>query len=362
MAVVVGWDIGGAHLKAVRTESGRVVDVVQVASPLRFGLERLVQSFTEAKARMGSADRHAVTMTGELADTFASRSEGVISLTEAAVRELSPASVTIYAGRTGFVAPAEVGRHIADIASANWFASASLVGKKLGAALFMDMGSTTTDIVPVVGGAVAGRGYTDAERLVHGELVYTGLVRGFLMAAAERAPFDGCWAGLIKENFANMADVHRILGSLPDGADQMMPPDGRPKTVVASQARLARMVGHDADDADDAAWDVLAQWFAEAQIRAVTDGAMLVLSQGSLAPDAPIVTAGIGAAAIREVAHRLGRNCIDFDTVLDVDPHVGVSASSCAPAAAVAVLAAMAESGVAVRKHKANRRHGFTDA
>ena len=61
---VVGWDIGGAHLKAARCEEGRIVATAQVAAPLRLGLERLVQAFAEAKALIGSANSHAVTMTG----------------------------------------------------------------------------------------------------------------------------------------------------------------------------------------------------------------------------------------------------------------------------------------------------------
>ena len=80
-----------------------------------------------------------------------------------------------------------------------------------------------------------------------GELVYTGLVRSFVMAIAERAPFAGRWSPLINENFATMADVHRILGTLPEGADQMATADGRAKTVAASRARLARMVGRDVE-------------------------------------------------------------------------------------------------------------------
>ena len=68
------------------------------------------------------------------------------------------------------------------------------------------------------GGEIAASGYTDAERLETGELVYTGLVRGFIMATAPRAPFDGGWTSLVNENFANMADVHRILGTLDEGA------------------------------------------------------------------------------------------------------------------------------------------------
>jgi probable H4MPT-linked C1 transfer pathway protein len=338
MTVVVGWDIGGAHLKAARAENGRIVAAIQVAAPLRLGLEQLTKSFGEAKARIGRADRHVVTMTGELADTFSSRAEGVASLAAVALRELAPCPVLLYAGRRGFVPPGDAGRYVADIASANWFASASVVGKTIGTALFMDLGSTTTDIIPVVDGAVAARGYTDAERLASGELVYTGLVRSFLMATADRAPFAGGWTTLIHENFANMADVHRILGDLPDGADQMMTADGREKTVAASQARLARMVGRDAEDADPAAWTALAQWFAEAQIRAVTDGALLVLSQGKLAAEAPVVAAGIGTAVLREVARRLGRPCVTFDALIDAAPDARASAAANAPAAALAVL------------------------
>jgi probable H4MPT-linked C1 transfer pathway protein len=339
MSIVIGWDVGGAHLKAARAENGRVVDAIQVASPLRMGLDRLAQSFAEAKARMGSAHRHVVTMTGELADTFSSRIEGVESLSMMAVRELAPAAVSLYAGRAGFIRPQDAREHVEDIASANWFASASLVARVQRTALFVDMGSTTTDLVPIVDAAVAARGYTDAERLAAGELVYTGLVRSFVMAVTDRAPFAGHWMPLINEYFASMADVHRLLGTLPDGVDLMATADGRAKSVEASRARLARMVGCDAKDADDEAWAALARWFAEAQIRTVIDGAQLVLSNRSLTVDAPIVAAGIGDAVVREVARRLGRKHIAFGTMLDVAPKARDWASHCAPATALALLA-----------------------
>lgn len=340
MAVVMGWDIGGAHLKAARAEDGRIVAAVQVAAPLRFGVARLAEAFAEAKAGVGEADRHAITMTGELADTFVSRGEGVVALTAAAQQALG-ANVHVYAGRAGFVGPGDIGNRIIDIASANWFASASVVARVMGSALLLDMGSTTTDIVPIVDGAVAARGYTDAERLASGELVYTGLVRSFLMASAERAPFAGSWTDLIRENFANMGDVHRVLGSLPDGADQMPTADGRPKTVAASRARLARMVGRDVDDADEAAWAGLAQWFADAQVRAVTDGVSLVLSRAHLAAEAPFVVAGVGVEVLREAARRLGRDVVDFDSLVDTAPAARAAVSQGAPAVAVAVLASM---------------------
>lgn len=336
---VIGWDIGGVHLKAVRVEHYRVVDAVQLAAPLRAGLEPLVRALDQAKARMGRADCHAVTMTAELADTFASRAEGVERIAALAARALS-GDVALYAGRAGFIAPDRASAHVADIASANWHASAAFVARRRKHALFVDMGSTTTDIVPVAGGEIVARGYTDAERLAAGELVYTGLVRGFVMAAADRAPFNGVWTPLVNENFANMGDVHRILGSLPEGADQMATADGREKTIAASRARLARMVGRDAAEADDAAWDALARWFAESRTRAIFDAAMLVASAQGVPADAPIVAAGIGTSFIGEVARRLDRECVAFASLIKAEPEARAAASQCAPAAALALLAA----------------------
>jgi uncharacterized hydantoinase/oxoprolinase family protein len=159
------------------------------------------------------------------------------------------------------------------------------------------------------------------------------------MAIADRAPIGGCWTELGRENFATMADVYRLLGRLPEDADQMSTADGRPKTVSASAARLARMVGRDVDGTGN--WIALARWFAEAQIRSITDSAMLVLSREALAHDAPIVVAGIGAGIIGEVARRLSRRTVRFESLLDVVPDAQVWASYCAPAAALAVLTSM---------------------
>jgi (4-(4-[2-(gamma-L-glutamylamino)ethyl]phenoxymethyl)furan-2-yl)methanamine synthase len=336
MSVVIGWDIGGVHLKAVRAENGRIVKAAQYAAPLRGGTGRLSEAFAQARDEMGDADRNVITMTGELADTFQSRADGVEQLAMLAARALGSAS--IYAGPRGYVRPEDARAHCTAIASANWHAAATLVGKRRSDALLIDLGSTTTDIIPIARGAVAARGYTDAERLAAGELVYTGLVRGFVMATAERAPLRGSWTPLINENFATMADVHRILGTLPAGVDLMVTADGREKTTAASCARLARMVGRDAGDADDTTWRRLAAWFAEAQTRAVTDAAMLVMSACTTAPG-PVVAAGIGLSVIAEVARRLRCACTSFDELFDVAPEARIAVCHCAPAAALAGLA-----------------------
>ena len=341
MSVVIGWDIGGAHLKAARVKDGRVEAVVQAATPLWLGLDSLHAAFDALNAQLGRADRHVITMTGELCDAFPSRREGVAGLAEIAANHLSPAAPSLYAGRAGFVELGEAASHAVDIASANWHASAALVALKLPDALFIDIGSTTTDIIPIVGGQVATVGYTDAERLAAGELIYTGMTRSFVMSLASRAPFRGAWTPLMNEYFASSADVHRILNDLPDDADKMSTADGREKTVEASQARLARMVGREADEGDDLEWAGLAAWFAEAQIRQITDAALLRLSRNDVAVAAPVVAAGVGEGVAAEVARRLRRSCVGFSSLISAP----AEASHCAPAVAVALLGAIEASG-----------------
>jgi probable H4MPT-linked C1 transfer pathway protein len=339
VSVVIGWDIGGAHLKAARVKHGRVEAVVQAATPLWLGLDSLHAAFDVLSAQLGHADRHVITMTGELCDAFPSRREGVAGLAAIAANHLSPAAPSLYAGRAGFVELGEAASHAVDIASANWHASAALLALKLPDALFIDIGSTTTDIIPIVGGQVAAVGYTDAERLAAGELIYTGMTRSFVMSLASRAPFRGAWTPLMNEYFASSADVHRILGDLPDGADKMSTADGREKTVEASRARLARMIGREADEGSDLEWTELAAWFAETQIRQITDAASLRLSRNDVAAAAPVVAAGVGEGLAAEAARRLRRPCLGFSSLISAP----AEASHCAPAVAVALLGANRE-------------------
>ena len=332
MRATIGWDIGGAHLKAARAEDGRIVAAVEVATPLWQGLDSLHAAFADLTRRLGSAEAHGVTMTGELCDAFASRREGVIGLAEIAAGHL--ADPRFYAGRAGFLPLARIADHTSAIASANWRASAEATALFARDALLLDIGSTTTDLIPIVAGNVAAVGEDDAGRLAAGELVYTGLTRSFVMAMAARAPFGGRWTPLMNEYFAAASDVRRTLGDLPEGADLMTTADGRDKTAKASRARLARMIGREAEDAPVEAWRALATWFAESQLRDICDAAFLRLSRGDAPPEAPVIAAGVGESLAFEVARRLGRACLRFAEIIGAPPE----ASTCAPAAAVALL------------------------
>ncbi|MCI0466640.1 MAG: H4MPT-linked C1 transfer pathway protein [Beijerinckiaceae bacterium] len=340
MRNVIGWDVGGAHLKAARAENGVITRAAQVASPLWLGVEELERAYSCAEALVGQASLNAITMSGELCDIFATREEGVARLAGLMARLLGHRRAIVYASRSGFVDASEAKDRAAEIASANWHASAALCARQMRDALFLDMGSTTTDIIPIAKGVPANLGFTDAERLAQGELVYTGIARSFLMAGPKLVPFAGRWTPLMNEWFATMADVHRILGQLPEGADLMEPADGREKTAAASRARLARMTGRESTDASDAAWEGLARYFAEAQLRELMDAASLVLSRGILPANAPFAGAGTGRELVREIAARLRRPYIDFSDFITAAPDARSMACSCAPASAIALLAA----------------------
>jgi probable H4MPT-linked C1 transfer pathway protein len=342
MAVdVIGWDVGGAHLKAARVEAGVVASAVELACPLWQGLDRLADALDEAQRQIGAAPVHAITMTGELTDIFPSRADGVRQLL-GMIGDAIDEKVVVYAGREGWLSPDAARDRVEAVASANWHASASLLASLHDECLFADMGTTTTDIIPIAGGSVLARGYSDAERLAAGELVYTGAVRTFLMAVADRVPFRGAWVPLMNEYFAAMADVHRILDVLPEDADRHATADGREKSAAASSARIARMIGLDAAAADPWEWRRLAAFFAEAQLRLVHDAALQVLSSARLADEAPLIGAGSGRFVLRRLAERLGRPYVAWEGVVPVHPQAARMAGICAPAAAVALLLATA--------------------
>ena len=337
----IGWDLGGVHVKAALVAQGQVREAVQAPCRLWRGLPALGESFSNLPdwAR-GEAD-HAVTMTGELTDCFSDRAEGVAQLSAWAAEHLK-GRVRIYAGRANFVSPEAARDKTADIASANWHATAALVGRSVADALLVDIGSTTADLIPVVNGKPASRGYSDAERLESGELVYSGVVRTPLLALATHAPWRGRRTALMAETFATAADIYRLTADLPDGADQQHSADLKGKSLRETQTRLARMIGRDVGEGSEAEWRALAAWFAEAQLRPLHDAAMTLLSRPDLPHDAPLVVCGAGRFLAERLAGRVGRRAIALTEVLAdrVSAADACWVSTCGPAVAVGLLAA----------------------
>ena len=338
--VVLGWDIGGAHLKVAAVDrKGKVMQVLQLPCSLWLGLEHLDRAISTALAQMPGASLHAVTMTGELTDFFRNRAQGVKTILARFAKQAPVGRTCIYAGPEGFLTPENAAQKTDAVASANWAASAQLVARFLPDALFVDIGSTTTDLVPIRGGVLRVRGLSDSDRLACEELVYAGVVRTPLMALADRIPFDGQWIPAMAEYFATTADVYRLTGELPEGADQLPAADNGGKTVRDSARRLARMIGRDLESAPLAQWKQCARQLADLQLWQIRQACERVLSRTVAVDRSPVVGAGTGRFLARKLAAQLGRRYRDFDSLIDAVPGAASWASSCAPAVAVALLA-----------------------
>ncbi|MHA7685214.1 hydantoinase/oxoprolinase family protein [Cupriavidus sp. PET2-C1] len=337
--VVYGWDLGGANIKATRLEDGVVRDIAQWACPLWQGLHLLDDVLAQARARWpdcGHAE-HAITMTGEMVDLFEHREAGVVALADIMWGAFGERAV-FFAGAAGWRTRRQVAADWQHIASANWVATARMAAERIGHGVLVDIGTTTSDLIPIVDGEVAAQGRDDAGRLACGELVYLGVARTPLCALARRVALKGTSYNVMNELFATTADVYRITGELPDAHDPHPAADGGAKTPEATRQRLARMIGHDARDAPPAAWLEVAREWRLAQIAALGDNLLRVIDRSGLPPDAPLIGAGCGHFLARDLAGRLGRPYRAFENLTGVAPAHTEWARVCAPSVAVAVL------------------------
>jgi (4-(4-[2-(gamma-L-glutamylamino)ethyl]phenoxymethyl)furan-2-yl)methanamine synthase len=341
MSLTAGYDIGGAHLKVALVDNGVPIVVEQIACPLWRGLDQLDAALDAAHALTKAATVHAVTMTGELADVFPDRYTGVARIAAIAAAKLGPHTL-FWMGLRGFGSADDAQHHYDDVASTNFFATAALCARRLRDGVLIDMGSTTTDIIPFADGRPTPRGVTDADRLRTGELVYTGLTRTPVMAVTTHALFQGTWQTLARDPFATMADVRRITCDLPEGVDLHPTQDGRGTSEDESRARLARCFGRDCAAGEEADWAASARFIAELQQRSIHDGALQVLSAQPPRGPMSIVAAGIGERIALEVARRLDLPAVCFGAMIKAPKPLTLAATRYAPAVAVALLAATA--------------------
>lgn len=246
---IIGVDVGGANLKyatACGTAYARYFAMWQHPETLA---DTLAKDLT---ARFADAQQMAVTMTGELADCFIDRAQGVDHIvrhvTEAA-RRVGIRNVQFYGVDGQFRSADQARIDVDQIAAANWHALASFVASEIAGrktiAVLIDIGSTTTDIIPIDDGRVATAARTDYERMREGSLVYVGCRRTPVCALVDRLRFRGQDSPVMNESFATIDDARVLLGmQLPDPQD-CDTADGKPRTAAMAANRLARMIGLD---------------------------------------------------------------------------------------------------------------------
>jgi probable H4MPT-linked C1 transfer pathway protein len=331
---IVGWDIGGVNTKAARlAASGQAPAQRSITLPYELQRAPALLSDTLRFAAMEldaePNDYHAVTMTAELSQVFRTKREGVAFVLDALETTFPGDRLHVYTLAGGFVSPREARARPLEVAASNWSATANWVAQLVPSCILVDVGTTTSDLIPIWNGTVAAQGSTDPERLLTGELIYTGALRTPVEAIARGVPLWGGTAGVSAEGFALSGDVYLWLGRLGEKDYTCPTPDGRPATREYAGERLARVVCGDRELLDESAVDALAASVERAQVQTIAKALELIRQR---CPGiATAVVTGLGEFIAADAARAAGLTVISLADRLK-------GASQTAPATAVACL------------------------
>ncbi|MEM1526613.1 MAG: hydantoinase/oxoprolinase family protein [Ignisphaera sp.] len=350
--IAVGFDIGGANIKAVKVVRRRdgttvVEDIVREYMPIWIkGIKGLREKLIEIKRIFKLEDKSyfvGVCMTAELSDVFSTKEEGVKKVVDLIEDVFSDASNRLYVDfNANLVKAGEAKTKPITIAAANWAASAWLLERiacnsNIKNILFVDIGSTTTTIIPIVDCRTMVRGRTDPEKLIYGELVYLGTLRTDVSSIVSKVPFKGYYANICRERFSLVGDVHLVLNHIKPEDYTTETANGQGKTFDEAIARLSRVICADKTMVSVAEVKEIARYIYEAQVFKVFEALMQIrswlASLGLNLDDFSIILAGIGKHIALEAAKRAG-----FSKFIDVDKVLEKPLAGVVPAYATALL------------------------
>ena len=213
----------------------------------------------------------AVTMTGELADCFATRAEGVANILEQLTSILPASMVRVYCVDGTWKTVSQSARDPWSVSASNWHGLARFAIRFIGkrSCLLVDTGSTTMDLIPIRNGQIELEARTDSQRLQAGALVYTGIERSNVAAIINEVTLFGSLCPVMNEQFATIHDVYLWLRELNDEPDNCETADNKPATRNAARYRLARIVGEDGSTLSDTDIDRIAEQIAAAQTKLI---------------------------------------------------------------------------------------------
>jgi (4-(4-[2-(gamma-L-glutamylamino)ethyl]phenoxymethyl)furan-2-yl)methanamine synthase len=273
---MIGIDVGGANLKVV-DDTGVHIHYCPLweQSPVTGMLLQHAHC---------DHDPAVVVMSGELADSFENKLQGISFIVDA-VRKAFPRA-RFYGTDAQFH-----DRAVPELAAANWLASADYLRSRHPDAVLLDIGSTTADIIPL------NRfdrllGMTDTKRLQAGYLIYTGMLRTSVATLLRAVDLAGVTTPVSTEYFAASADVHLVLGQITPDNYTCDAPDRKEKTRAASLRRLARVVCADLDEIGTSGAQQVAEQFWAVQ-RDMICSRVNAIAKSSGAKE--IIVAGIGA-------------------------------------------------------------------
>jgi len=291
---ILTFDIGGANTKKLLYDAGNILK----NEIHYFPFWREWKSFPDFLSKLKEdASEVGFVFTAELSDAFRSKTEGIEFLLEVCSSIFPGARFMDIDKRLLRV---EEVKEPLNLAAANYAASVYYLERQFGGGILLDIGSTTTDIIPFRRGE---RLYakTDLERMLDGQLLYQGCLRTSLSALAQEIPFRGSKIKPASELFAITADIYIILGEIESYNCET--PDGRGKGVRESMQRVARMLCSDIGEVKEEEIVEVCRAFRETQVESIAASLRKVRRKYGLEK---VFIAGIGDFLGEEVCKRLG--------------------------------------------------------
>lgn len=304
---IAGFDIGGANtdLAIIDFNDGEIksMDVDFAYLPMwsnNDDLSRVLVELIEKICPLSEIDAVGISMTAELVDAYDTKKEGVLDVVRKCEDTFS--CPIAYVGIDGMLSLDEIKEFPLKAAAANWIATAQIATLISDNCIFIDTGSTTTDIIPIKDGKECAIGKSDFERSATGELVYTGTLRTNLASFLDKVEIKGKEYRVASELFAQTADVYMLLDLISENDYVCDTFDGASKSKTDCAKRIARVVCADLEILSDDDIIEMAEFIHQKQVEQIADGLKQVHETQKLDL---IITTGLGKDILDKPAAEL---------------------------------------------------------
>jgi probable H4MPT-linked C1 transfer pathway protein len=352
---VLGLDIGGANTKAtfLKAQEGTVQELrtlLEYFPVWKSGKAQLPKVLEKLKKRLTNVtalDGVGITITAELSDAYMTKQEGINQVLDFVAEVFGDVPTFVLDVEANLLSVKDARREPLKVASANWAATGWMISQLIKKCIVVDVGSTTTSIIPVIDGKIAAEGRTDLEKLQNGELVYTGALRTNVAAIVDGVPVSGRMTRVSSELFSQSGDVHLILDNIGEEEYTAETCDGRGKTRREAMARLARVVCADIDMLTEQEIAAMAKFVYGKQVEQIAGGLEQVSERVKplIQENIKIVVTGLGRKFLaRKAAEKAG-----FSDIIDMRELLGAEASVVSPSVGVALMVASRLEGKTVK-------------
>lgn len=304
---IAGFDIGGANtdLAVIDFEDGEIknIEVDFAYLPMwsnNDDLSHVLIELIEKICPVSQIDAVGISMTAELVDAYDTKKEGVLDVVEKCEQTFD--CPLAYVGIDGMLSEEEIEKTPLKAAAANWIATAQIATLISDNCIFIDTGSTTTDIIPIKDGSECAVGKSDFDRSATGELVYTGTLRTNLASFLDKVELNGKQYRVASELFAQTADVYMVLDLITEEDYICDTFDGEGKSKIDCARRIARVVCADLEMLSMEDIVEMSKVIHQKQIEQIADGLKQVVETQKLDL---IVTTGLGKDILDKPAAEL---------------------------------------------------------